>query len=348
MATLIGDTEGVVGIDLTDDVSIGSAIHDEVFDNMDEIFTVNKGLSAPNSPIQQQTNMLQTALAPPRMVSLPSMSDVKSPRKRSLNLTPYDSLKELVRSKQRVRTSTKVLDSLPAPRSTSFLHEAFYGQVQEPSAKRAKVSVDRHTVQGGDESALHRACTEGNADEVAKLLKEDRVQSTRSVRVTTTKSVYNFATYKMENRQVEENYTFPLNLAIRAKLDTSTLDAIAKAAPGVLSTKDGDAQECSLSVLFKTMPHDTATADKFLLKNPDCARVSDRKGNTPLHVACQNGAPLDTIRHLVILYPEAVFLHNHHGETPLIIAQRAAQRCSEHVATYLWEKQAESYQLGQS
>lgn len=77
-----------------------------------------------------------------------------------------------------------------------------------------------------------------------------------------------------------------------------------------------------------------ATVNKFLLKNLNCVRVVDRKGNMPLHVACLLGAALDTICHLVIVYPEAMFLQNHSGETPLKVAHQS-MRCLEEVATYL-------------
>mmetsp|Transcript_2035 Transcript_2035/g.4440 ORF Transcript_2035/g.4440 Transcript_2035/m.4440 type:complete len:362 (+) Transcript_2035:90-1175(+) len=361
MATLIEDYSdaAIAPIDFMDDLSVGSAINDEAFDNMDDIFTSTKqGPATPVITAERAGNNTNTLLQAntPRMVSLPSMSRVRSlssgssSRKRSL-ATPYDSLKELVKSKQQHRSGINNFASIdnkgtfPVVKPSDFLRQALYKQQpqQQSLFKRHKIATEDTSLIPVGESELHRACAAGNVEEIVKALEQDRVQAARAVRITSTKNMYNPSTYKMEEQQVQENYTFALNLAIRAKTSPEILEKLAKAAPGVLAEKDGDAQECALAVLFKTSPTDMVTADKFLLQNPDCARVTDRKHNTVLHMACQNGASLDTIRHLVILYPEALFLYNAHGETPVQLAQRCIHRCSNEVATYLWQKQADSF-----
>lgn len=62
--------------------------------------------------------------------------------------------------------------------------------------------------------------------------------------------------------------------------------------------------------------------------------MPDRRQNLPLHVAVQYGAPLEVIRQLVCLYPEAIQRENFHGETPLRIAQRN-NKCPENVLNFL-------------
>ena len=354
MATLIEDynnDSAVASIEFMDDLSVGSAINDEAFDDMDDIFTNTKQgpVMTAAAPTVSPPSTLQANS--PRMVSLPSMSHAhslsssSSSRKRP-SATPYDSLKELVKNKQQRSNTTAANNTvtLPVAKPSYFLRQALYKQQPQQSLfKRRKIATEEHSLIPSGESELHRACAAGNAEEVAKALEQDRVQAARAVRITSTKMMYNPSTYKMEEQQVQENYTFALNLAIRAKTSPEVLENLAKVAPGVLAEKDGDAQECALAVLFKTSPADMITADKFLLQNPDCARVTDRKNNTVLHMAVQYGASLDTIRHLVILYPEALFLHNAYGETPVHMAQRCIHRCSEQVASYLWQKQADSF-----
>ena len=248
---------------------------------------------------------------------------------------PFDSLRDLVKNKRRSR-AFKPSVKLPT-KPSAFLPQAFYGRPQTvvaaPAPKRLKPEA---------ESALHRACATGHTEAIVKLLAEDRVMAAQPMDISSKKMVYNFGSYQMEEQEVEEAYKYALNLAIRNGVETPTLEALIKVAPRVLVTPDGSAEEIPLSVLLKTNPSDLTTIDKFLLANPDCVRLVDRQGNTPLHVAVQHGASLDAIRHLVILYPEALRCENRHSETPVGVAQRAS-RCSEEVAAYLWEKYAESF-----
>ena len=360
MAAVIRDyNDTVIGsIEFMDDLSIGSAINDEAFDNMDDIFTSNtnnkQGTTTPTMTrvaIKTAGNTVNTPQAnAPRMVSLLSMSHASSMRSGSTSrkrpsVTPYESLKELAKSKQQQQqqhsNTNKVI--LPAAQPSILLRQALYKQQSQQQSlfKRRKITtIDHLTV---NRSELHIACASGDAEKIFMALEQDREQLARAVRITSTKKMYNPKTYKLEEQQVQENYTFALNLAIRARASPEVLERLAKAAPGVLMKKDGDAQECALAVLFKTTPTDKVTADEFLLQNPDCVRLTDRKQNTVLHAACQNGVSLDTIRHLVILYPEALFLYNAYGETPVELAQRCIHRCSDQVATYLWQKQADLF-----
>lgn len=359
MATVIEDSDNVASIQLMNDLSVGSAINDNELDNMNDIFDRPHNNTAA-SPLQ--TAMHSTS----RMVSLSSMSALGGGsssshlRKRPAETTPYNSLREQIKNKHKPnhqqhqeQRALQRCDSAPqgfsgpstvAPvaKPSLFLRRALYSQQAETTSPLPKRRKTQSAFVPSGESDLHQACANKDCAEIAKIVEQDRVQAARAIRITSTKIVYNMGTNQLEEKQVEENYTFALNLAIRSKVDATALEVLAKAAPGVLATEDGDAQEGSLSILLKTSPEDMATVDSFMLKNPDCVRVADRNGNLPLHVACRSGAALDTIRHLVMLYPEALFLHNRWGETPLMSAQRSS-RCSEKVAEYLWEKQAASF-----
>lgn len=323
MATLIEDC--VEHAAQFEELSVGSISHDEVVDDSTD-------------PNDVQTRPMQTdEQGTPRIVSLPSMSRVSAsaaPSRKRASSTPYDSLKKLVKSKQ--QSSLKATGQA----TTALLHLALPG-FQSLENKRRRVE-HTHSDLSPVRSDLHYACADGNAVDIANLLEQDPIHATRPVHITRTKSVYNFGTFKMESREVQESYKYALNLAIRAKVNSGALGLLADAAPGVLTERDGDAAECPLSVLLKTCPEDDETAAKFILRNPLCVRVTDRNGNLPLHIACQYGVSLDTIRHLVILYPAALFLRNRFGDSPVSLAQRSIHACSEQIALYLWEKEAEA------
>lgn len=374
MATLIGDSATAAGS--------GSFLNGGFYNNMAAPLPRPQTMcGGPSSSTARKYALMSATQSSPRMVSFSSTSMTNfgsssdHSRKRPA-ATPYDSLKAMVRNKNNTNkrpaqdnlfgrfTMPKSYSTnafLESSKSSPLLSRAStIGNLRDSSQhyhhqvdahnKRPKIHQESSSVTSSaplvvldGESALHRACVQGDMQDISTLVSQDRVQAARAVRITSTKQMYNMGTYQLEEKQVQENYAFALNLAICSKhVDASTLELLANAAPGVLSTADGNAQECSLAVLFKRRPQDLHTADQFLLKNPECARVADRKGNTPLHIACQAGAGLDTIRHLVILYPEALFMYNAHGENPLMVAQRAHHVCSEQVATYLWEKQAET------
>jgi hypothetical protein len=63
--------------------------------------------------------------------------------------------------------------------------------------------------------------------------------------------------------------------------------------------------------------------------------IKDRIGNTVLHAAVQHDSPLTAIRHLTILYPEAVSFSNGHGQTPLQVVQQRTSTHSLEVVDFL-------------
>jgi hypothetical protein len=61
-----------------------------------------------------------------------------------------------------------------------------------------------------------------------------------------------------------------------------------------------------------------------------------------MHIACRSGVSMDVIRHLWILYPEAITMRNFHGLTPLDLARRNMHLCSDDVSTFLWNEVQET------
>uniref|UniRef100_A0A7S2A3H2 Ankyrin repeat protein n=1 Tax=Ditylum brightwellii TaxID=49249 RepID=A0A7S2A3H2_9STRA len=55
----------------------------------------------------------------------------------------------------------------------------------------------------------------------------------------------------------------------------------------------------------------------IFVQNAQAARVKDLYGLLPLHVACSNNKPIEVIRSLVDVYPEAVMTQDDSGDTPL-------------------------------
>jgi hypothetical protein len=285
-------------------------------------------------PVQTATNTLastsvdtfeqpqQTVARQPRMVS---MEDISSIRKRKTlrkedNLTPYDSLRLLVKNKkQGVKISTE--------------SHAVIEDESEPSLtpKRRKIA---------DPSLLHRACSSRNLslESVQEILHVDPAAASRQHTLFTEGKVYNYLSHHMETKKVRESYTYPLNMALEKDASAAVVQSLIEADKAVLTRKDGLEQEGSLHILLKQQGNNTSTVDAILVANPSSVLVEDRHFNTPLHVACRSGATMDVIRHLWILYPEALTKRNFHGLTPLDVARNNSHMCSDGVASFLWQK----------
>lgn len=311
---------------------------------MEDFFDTNASL-----PKQSPPAVEQTAQMAPRMVSVDSMPSMAAQMKsKASKPTPYDSLKSLVESKKNntlkrtawgMTSSPSMLNAtfnlIPTEETkpSSFLRQAFYGnKTTETAPKRRKVQPVL---------SLHQACAEGSIEEIEAALSGDATAAGKPLSISTEKQVYNRVTNKVEKKSVKASYSFALNLALQKKLDAETIDKLVEAAPEVLSVADGQSREYSLHVLLKNMPEDLTSVDMILLKNPSVVSLTDRHFNTALHIACANGASIDIIRHLCILYPEALTMRNFHGQTPVELARRGAV-CSDEVSEYLWEKLAES------
>jgi hypothetical protein len=255
--------------------------------------------------------------------------------KKESNVTPYDSLRLLVKSKQQgVKRSTNGCaviadDSKPSSFLRSFSKET------QPAPKRRKIA---------DPSLLHRACSNRNLslENVQDILHEDPGAASRQHTLFTEEKVYNYLSHHLETKSVRVSYTYPLNMALEKDANVTVVKSLIAADRTVLSKKDGLEQEGSLHIVLKHQLNNTNTVDAILVANPSSVLVVDRHFNTPLHVACRSGASMDVIRHLWMLYPEALAKRNFHGLTPLDVARNNVHMCSDGVASFLWQKVLET------
>jgi hypothetical protein len=290
----------------------------------------------------------QTVMMQPRMVSMDSMSSVrKLTPKQGGSSTPYASLKLLVKNKQQGlkrssedrpvastgENSAAMIEDDCKP--SSFLRAFRANKETQPSPKRRAVA---------DPSVLHRACSQKKLSlEIVKgILREDPWAAGRQQTLFTEAKVYNYLSYRLETKTVRESYTFALNLALENQVDLTVVKSLIEADKTVLSKKDGLEKEGSLHVALKQKQANISTVDAIILANPSSVQVEDRHFNTPLHIACRSAASMDVIRHLWILYPEALFKRNFNGLTPLDLARNNGIMCSNEVSNFLWNKVQET------
>ena len=131
----------------------------------------------------------------------------------------------------------------------------------------------------------------------------------------------------------QNNYGYPLNIAIAHGGSLEVLKMLAEAASEILLKKDGSEGSGSLSVAL-TVKSDPSIIMMLLRCNIESIKVADRRGNYPLHVAANYGAPFNVVRKLYKIYPKALEMRNFHAESPLDIAQRSTL-CSEQVMNFL-------------
>jgi hypothetical protein len=138
----------------------------------------------------------------------------------------------------------------------------------------------------------------------------------------------------------DERYKYPLNLAIHNNASADVIRLLLEADPTVTSLPDGDENQGSLHILLHQQHKRNdilPLVDSFLLAHPRCAQIQDKKKCVPLHTAVYHQAELDTIRHLVMVYPEAMQMQNRCQQTPVVMAIQLHAICSDTVATFLSE-----------
>jgi hypothetical protein len=138
----------------------------------------------------------------------------------------------------------------------------------------------------------------------------------------------------------DESYKYPLNLAIHNNATADVIRLLLEADPTVTSLPDGDENQGSLHILLRQQRNRNdilPLVDSFLLAHPICAQIQDNKRCVPLHTAVYHQAELDTVRHLVLLYPEALQMQSRRQQTPVAMAIQLHAICSDTVATYLSE-----------
>lgn len=185
--------------------------------------------------------------------------------------------------------------------------------------------------------ALHRACLNPkvSAFEMDQLLRRHPQAASQSVIIKTNKPIMDPLTCKFVTKRTQEPYTFPLHLAIHNKVSHKVIEMLIKAAPSVLSIRDGRQRETPLAVLLKHSP-DVKLVDTMLLLKPKCVFLKDRHDNTAVHVACMWGVSTDVLRHLCILHPKALTQRNFYFKTPFQTAnERCYKKCSEAMCAFL-------------
>ena len=134
---------------------------------------------------------------------------------------------------------------------------------------------------------------------------------------------------------VKQSYGYPLNIALQNNASMEVLHLLATAAPDVVLARDGRDECGSLLIALRHDPNNTNALHLLIKANPLCLKMTDRRRNTPLHVAVARGASLAVVRVICMLYPAALRQSNLNGETPLLVAQRSIKMCSEDACNYI-------------
>lgn len=133
---------------------------------------------------------------------------------------------------------------------------------------------------------------------------------------------------------------YPLNIALEHDANLEVLKLLADAAPEIITHRDGRDECGSLSLVLRRQNYNKNFLQivHLLIKaNPMSLRMTDRRQNSPLHIAlASGGATLELVRVLCLLYPPALLKTNVSGETPLQVAQRTTL-CQDNVQAFVQE-----------
>ena len=216
----------------------------------------------------------------------------------------------------------------------------------EPKPMKRSLVIDAHCTTKKPkfesilDNELHMLCCKPGVTvaQIQDAIARDPTAPSRKVQVPTNKKVYNPVTRKLEIKRTFENYKLPINLAIRHKASLDVITTLLAAAPGVTDQADGLQHETSLHIMLKHSPRDVKAVDALLLHNPQPNSPIDRQHNTVVHTACKCGASLSVVRHLIIMFPDALLMRNFHNESCAELAQRKSVMCSSEVASYVLQQ----------
>jgi len=121
---------------------------------------------------------------------------------------------------------------------------------------------------------------------------------------------------------------YPLHIAVMngASLDVVRLLTFQNAK--ILTEKDKKGNTpLTIAIKYNTK----AEIIKFMLaENEMLSTLLDKKINTPLHIACMHGRCEDVVETLLLSFPEALYIKNFDGLTPLDLAIRSSD-CSDDI-----------------
>jgi hypothetical protein len=240
-----------------------------------------------------------TAVLPRQVTDSSLEGSLKMANMAKKNELPYAALKRFAKQQQSARPFKK--QKTEGKNTTIFLvNNETRPVIQESDAK-------------GNASLLHIACCSSSVTvrEAAALLMMDPEAIRRPVDTQ------------------GESYKYPLNLAIHHNATLDVILLLLKADPTITSLRDGVESQGSLHILLGRQHYRRdilSLVDYFILARPSCAQIQDSHGCVPLHTAVFHQAELDTIRHLVMSYPEALQIQNRRHQTPLALAMEC--QCS--------------------
>jgi hypothetical protein len=318
----------------SDELSIASCSSFDEF--VDEV--LDGAASKPPSSITTLKKGGMDATVFPRQVTNLSLEDILlMNRTAKRNEIPYAALKRLVEQKQTVRpfkkqrTEADYLASFLAKHESDIFTASNQRENKQKNPKqdlRRWKSRPRPPVQKGDikESTPHLHISSCLSfvivGEIQDLLLVDPKAIRRPVAMP------------------DEPYKYPLNLAIHNNATADVIRMLLEADPTVTSLPDGVENQGSLHILLRQQRNRRdilSLVDSFLLAHPICAQIQDKSGCVPLHLAVFHQAELDTVRHLIMVYPEALQMQNRRQQTPVAMATQLHSICSDAIATHLSE-----------
>jgi hypothetical protein len=132
-------------------------------------------------------------------------------------------------------------------------------------------------------------------------------------------------------------FGYPLNIALQHNASLEVVDLLVKKAPEVVGWRDGKDECGSVALVLRNWgPSKERILLRLIMANPPALRMTDRRRNTPLHIALSHGVGLPIVRVLCLLYPLALLQTNLSGEIPLQVAQRNSL-CTEEELNYVHE-----------
>ena len=112
-------------------------------------------------------------------------------------------------------------------------------------------------------------------------------------------------------------YNYPLHIAICRNASLDVLKLLVEAGPSILVQEDGPSRHTPLSLALAMFPQRVELHTFLLASDKRSVRLSSSKTQSlPLHVACQHGAPTETLVMLILEYPDSSTMKNIRGQTP--------------------------------